>query len=317
MKVVINQLVIVLMVVGGVTFTSANAALLEDENTVWKSGYQYVKFAPINSDGFGKNDHPVELDRSAVAEVLKAMEFRSEDFFATDDDLEPVFSVAQAQRLGDILSSALRKAKPDQDIVFVIEKSVSKLVFLQDQVLTSGRAFYKDGELNIIIGQYERTRNKEFERVYDSSGQLSPYSLDHGTRSSSLGNVDKSLVNIAGISNKVIDNEPRQDWFVIDVDKAYAAVQQRERQAEQGDGGMNSKAAREMRLEAARMKKQQRELKLEMARMREQMKSNNGGGSSGGETPEERLKTLDKLLEEGLISEEEYQSKREQILSDL
>ncbi len=316
MKVIINQLVIVLMVIGGMTFTSANAALLEDENAIWKSGYQYVKFAPINSDGYGKNDHPVELDRSAVAAVLKALEFRSDDFFATDDDLEPVFSVAQAQRLGDVLSSALRKAKPEQDLIFAIEKSVSKLIFLQDQALTSGRAFYKDGKLNIIIGDYERTRNKEFERVYDSSGQLSPYNLAHGSRSSSLGNVKQSLVNMAGVSNKVVDNEPRQDWFVIDIQKAYAAVQQ-QRQAEQGSDGANAEATREMRLEAARMKKQQRELKLEMARMREQMKSNDGGGSSGGETPEERLKTLDKLLEQGLISKEEYQSKREQILKDL
>ena len=316
MKILNNQFFIVVTLLMACLAPGAGAALLEDENTVWQSGYQYVKYAPISSQGYGQNDHPVELDRSAVAAVLKALEFRSEDFFATDDEREPVLSVAQAQRLADTISSALRDAQPDQDIVFVIEKSVSKLIFLQDQVLTSGRAFFKDGQLNIIIGQYERTRNKEFERVYDSSGQLSPYSLDHGSRASSLGNVEKSLINMAGISNKMIDNEPRQDWFVIDIQQAYAAVQQRQRQAGQGDG--DGQMSREMRLEAARMKRQQRDLKLEMARMRQQMKSMNGnGGSAGGKTPEQRLKALDKLKEQGLITDEEYQAKRKEILNNL
>ncbi|MDZ7736952.1 MAG: SHOCT domain-containing protein [Gammaproteobacteria bacterium] len=77
-----------------------------------------------------------------------------------------------------------------------------------------------------------------------------------------------------------------------------------------------------MRLEAARMKKEQRELKLEMARMREQMKSlgEGGGGeagAAGGKTVEERMATLDKLREEGLISDEEYAAKREEILGDI
>ncbi len=296
---------------------AAAAAIFEDENVIWQSGAnQYIKYQELDTTEFGDNDHPVELDPRQIATALEALEFRSDDFFATDDDLEPVLSVNQAQRLARHLAAGLRNAEPGQDIVFAVEKSVSKLLFLQDQVVTAGRAFYKDGKLNIIIGDYDKPRHKEFERVYDSSGTISPYFFNHGRRSSSSGSLDRNLVNAAGVSNKGTNEELRKDWFVIDVQQAAAAAEQRRRQAEGGQDGVDSQAARQMRLEAAKMKKEQRELKLEMARMREQMKSGNSG-SGGGKTVEERLSNLEELYEQDMISEEEYEAKRKEILGDI
>jgi len=317
MKSPFNQLVVFTILMLSILSSAVTAAMLDDENVIWKSGYQYLRYQPLDSENFGRNDHPVDLNPEMIATVLKGLEFRAEDsLFATDDDREPVFALTEASRLGEMLARGLRNARPDQDIVFVLQKSVSKLILLEDQVMTSGRAFYKDGKLNIIIGEYERTRNKEFERVYDSSGQVSPYKLSHGFRSKSMGRVKQNVVNIAGVSNKILNNDLRQDWFVIDVQEAFAALQQ-QRQAKESGNGIDTEAARQMRLEAARMKKEQRELKLEMARMREQMKSMNGSGSAGGKTVEERMATLDKLRDEGLISDEEYAAKREEILGDI
>lgn len=315
-KISFNHSVTVILA-GLLGFLAAPAAVAAKDELLWKSGpVQYIGYAEQDTARQGANDHPAELDPRQIAAALEALQFRSEDFFATDDELEPVFSLAQARRLAEQLARGLKRAEPDQDIIFALEKNVTKLLVLTDQVIVSGRAFFKDGKLNIIIGDYDKYRNDELERVYDSSGQVVPYFFNHGSRTDSSGNVKGNLANIPGIDNKVVNNNPRQDWFVIDVRQAATAVAEQRREAEQG-GGPDSAATRQMRLEAARMKKEQRELKLEMARMREQMKSMNGSGSADGKTVEERMATLDKLRDEGLISEEEYAAKREEILGDI
>jgi len=310
---------IILLLAGLLAVSGPVAAAVGDGDYLWKSGRnQYIKYAELDTDQYGPNDHPAQLNPRQIVTALEALQFRSEDFFATDDDLKPVFSVSEARRLGEHLARGLREARPDQDITFVVAKSVPQLMFFTDTALTSGRAFYKDGRLNIIIGKYEMTINEEFERVYDSSGQVSPYTFTHGSRTGRSGDIRQNLANVAGIENKVVNNDPRQDWFVIDVPTAAAAVARQKQEAQRGGGGgVDSEEARQMRLEAARMKKEQRELKLEMARMREQMKSLNNGGSAGGETVEERLATLERLHDEGLVTDEEYEAKRREILGDI
>ncbi len=310
-----NQLVNVFLVVWlllSAAGTATAAPLLSSDDVIWKSGpNQYFRYASLDDSDFGQNDHPVTLDPKRIALAIQALKFRSDDFFASEDDLKPVFSVQQSQRLGQELARGLKNAKPEQDILFVLQKSVSKLIFLEDKAYVAGRAFYKEGQLNIIVGAYDVFTNDAYEQLYDSSGQLSPYTLNHGRRSESSAKLASNLVNMDGVQNKVIDNNVRQDWFVIDVDKAVAALERQRNQAERGSDG---EVSRQMRLEAARMQKEQRELKLEMARMRKEMREGNGGGS---QTVEERLSALEKLYNQELISKEEYETKRQEILGDI
>ncbi|MCS3902580.1 hypothetical protein J2T55_000584 [Methylohalomonas lacus] len=316
MKTITNHLVTVLFLSALMVSGNAAAALFggDDGSVLWKSGNNlYIKYAKQDSDNFGSNDHPVELDPQNIVTVLEELRFQAKKsgLFSSGKE-ERVFSVTQARRLAEYLAIGLKEAEPNQDIIFTLQKEVSQLLILTDHVFVSGRAFYKDGRLNIIIGDYNRFKNQEYERVYDSSGQLGgAYNFNHGRRSSSANNVPGAVVNMAGIQNKVVNNNPRQDWFVLDIDQAASAIAQQKGERGKEEGGMS----REMRLEAARMQKEQRELKLEMARMREQMK--NSGGDNGGKSPEERLETLEKLYEQEMISKEEYETKREQILSDI
>ncbi len=316
MKTITNHLII-LFFLGALTVpTGVSAALFGgDENVIWQSGSsQFIKYSKQDSSDFGGNDHPVELDPRNIATVLESLRFqvKKSGLFSSGDEEKPVFSITQARRLAENLAKGLREAGPEQDITFVLLKEVSQLIVLTDHVFVTGRAFYKDGRLNIIIGDYDRFKNEEYERVYDSSGQLAgAYNFNFGFRSSASTNVPGNVVNMDGIQNKVINNDVRQDWIVLDIDQAARAIAQQKGQRNKEEGGMS----REMRLEAARMQKEQRELKLEMARMREQMK--NSGGGSDGKSVEERLETLEKLYDEDMISQEEYETKREQILSDI
>ena len=67
-------------------------------------------------------------------------------------------------------------------------------------------------------------------------------------------------------------------------------------------------------LEKAKLAKERREMRLEMARIRQEMKKNKNTGST---SIEERLENLSTLKQKGLISDEEYEKKRIEILNDI
>ena len=66
--------------------------------------------------------------------------------------------------------------------------------------------------------------------------------------------------------------------------------------------------------EAAKLAKERREMRLEMARLRKEMESNN---KSSQESVEDRLKKLKELMDKDLISKEEYDKRRVEILNEI
>ena len=71
-----------------------------------------------------------------------------------------------------------------------------------------------------------------------------------------------------------------------------------------------------MKIEAAKLAKQRREMRAEMARMRKEVQ-NISKESSSTKSIEERMITLDELLAKKLITQEEYDKKRQEILGDI
>ena len=51
--------------------------------------------------------------------------------------------------------------------------------------------------------------------------------------------------------------------------------------------------------------------------MRKEMKEINPGAGSSSKTPEERISTLDQLLAKNLITQEEYDVRRKEILNEI
>ena len=66
--------------------------------------------------------------------------------------------------------------------------------------------------------------------------------------------------------------------------------------------------------EAAKLAKERREMRLEMARLRKEMESDN---KSSQESVEDRLKKLKELMDKELISKEEYDKRRAEILNEI
>ena len=78
-----------------------------------------------------------------------------------------------------------------------------------------------------------------------------------------------------------------------------------------------SRDDRQIQIEAAKLARERRQMRAEMARMRKEMKNINSGAGSSSKTPEERITTLDQLLTKELITQEEYDIRREEILNDI
>src|SRR5581483_4646038 len=125
---------------------------------------------------------------------------------------------------------------------------------------------------------------------------------------SDAGKMDDPIAITEGLEFKTYDNKLRPDWLVLDVNKMVAAAEK-----------IKNKLPPALEKEQARAQAEAAKANLERRQMREeldQMRAN-GGSASGGESIEDRLATLDKMKKKGLITEEEYATRRKQLLDQI
>jgi len=284
------------------------------DDVIWKSGlYQVFKYEKQDSSKFGKNNHPVELDEKQIATALKALEFTEKKMFLSET-IKSVFTISQLNLLGKQLANGLKNAKPDQDITFVLVGTNPKLILLKQKYFITGRAFYKDGKLNMILGEYNLVRNNALEQLVDPGGQTGvSYDFNFGKRSKQSNKFKGTVITVPGFENMKTAKKFRHDWFMLDVElaaKTYLAKIEALRNP-------TSRGERQIQVEAAKLARERREMRAEMARMRKEMKEINSGAGTSSKTPEERIVTLDQLLTKELITQEEYDIRRKEILNDI
>lgn len=296
----------------GLAFFTVAVVSHADEEDLYKSGLNaYIRLAEQDS-GAVPNQHPATLDGPAIGDALSIIQVWEKNWFKPNE-AQKVFSTEQARLLGQYISLGLSKATPGQDIIFALARSDKGfLSVMRELSYTSGRAFFANGKLNMIIGEYRRLPDKFQERANASSGiaETRIY-LAHGKRTKP-SDFTMAVVTGEGIDTHTVGGGKRRDWFEIDIKQAAASLAARVAQEKQAAGGADSEA---MRQEAARLAQERREMRLEMARMRRDMEQ--GSGTPSAEPAEQRLKTLEELQKKGMISDEEYARKREEILKDI
>ena len=283
------------------------------ENILWESGKNlYIQLDEqdkFRSGNTPPNDHPVTLDGKQITDALKLIIlWEKEGIFGEAGSIK-VFSDSQANLLGNYLSQGLTKAKPDQDITFVLASLTGRL--FKERVYASGRAFYHDNRLHIILGVHNRHTDKGAEAVAGGTGVSEmQYYFDVGSRAKS-SDFKGNIITGDGIEAYTQGNKRRRDWIVIDVPVAAAAyIAQTEKK--ENPAGADAEA---IRLEAAKLAKERRDMRAEMAKMRKEM--NESMDNREELTIEERLAELDELHEKNLISDAEYEQKRKEILDDI
>lgn len=323
--------------------TVGPASHARDPNVFYKDGaYSTFTLADQDTDRYGLNEHPVELSPDDLKPILQAITVRADGLFS-NNELETLFSPQQATLLAGQIAKGLQLAQPDQDVTFVMQRRSRRLVLLSGLALTSGRVFFADGKLNIIIGELDRQRNREFERLFDTTGAVQPYALSSGTRKRNSGALKGQLLAYEGLSNQVTSKgKVRTDWILIDVPLALDSLEAQPSLATAASNGAAPATAPAPSSgmtseEAAALQAEQDAMRAEMSRMREQLETAPSPSASSapaavpaaaaaapsaplrvpGTNIEDRLRLLIDLYQQGLITEAEYNDKRRQILSEL
>jgi hypothetical protein len=291
----------------------------DDTNAVdiFEGGDQYVKLVDADKDDATRpNEHPIQMRAEDIRTVLEALVFeKSGGLFDESVVQVPLFVPSEVALLTAKLPEALASAEPTQDVIFVVDGR-HQGPMAKERMAVAGRVFYLDGKLNMILGDVHKRFIAEGKARQMAMAANCGDCVEHvitpkerfvvGSRKR-VATLELPWVPVQGVDSvRASDGQRRGDWLEMDVRKVVAVIQRQERE----------KAVPEsVRREAQELSMERRRMREEMARMRKEMQAINQAPTE--KSLEERLVTLDDLKARGLLTEEEYQAKRREILDDI
>lgn len=294
------------------------------------------------------NQHPINIAQDQLYNALSQITIKPED----NGDYLPLFTEFELGVLSKNVAAALAEAGPTQDVTFAVigwHKGAG-LFSLSTEQLTTGRVFYQNGQVNLILG--EAHRPVQMGDNYATSGVGADRRLDPfvpGMR----GFTQRHKWKLAALPKSGVYSAPggaRNDWLVFSA-QALAAPPP----PAPGRPGAPS-AAEQARYDA--LNKQVQQLQQQLQQLQQSrgvapaatypaqpaapgypapyppqpaypgypgyqppaypappQAQVPGESPSGGTSVQQRLLVLDDLKNKGLISDEEYQERRNHILS--
>lgn len=291
---------------GRTVYVSGEQTPKEDiVSTLWDAGERgYVRIVRMEDAAQGLNDHPVNLTPGQIRDVLGELRVANgkqvgdvlgQLISKKEKDSVPVFTEDQLDRIAEPLAAALAQAGPRQEVTFAVagEEGLLQGVF-QSPVLTTGRVFYKNGQLNVIFGL---VHNKYRDQLR-ATGVLRAYTP--GSRARQL--TDRTILPDEAMQYA---SGERQDWIQVS-SRAWSTPAGQVATAEVQPGptpGIQPsppETAAQPEIAAPPPRSEPDEYSGDFYR-----------------TIEMRLKRLIRLREQGLITEQEYQQRRRAIISEL
>jgi hypothetical protein len=289
---------------GGCSAFNSGGVAAGSGSEVWKLGDQFVRLAPQDGEAPTlPNDQPAALTPEELRHMLGALEVKFPD---KKEDV-PVFSELELKILGKAISTGLAEAGPHQDVTFAIV-GMHPGSFTLERRLTTGRVFVRNGKLNLIFGNLQSVFDENQDR------RLHPFQV--GSRHSTTPPPWR-IKKMPGVAYFVQGKTPRPNWLLLDPSRKEWPV------AELGNQKKVSsalKAAEDTRAETEALKAQQKKLQEEVLGIQKDLAE--GRKAEAAPMKDQgniraRLKLLKQLRQENLITEKEYQEKKQQILNEL
>lgn len=131
-----------------------------DIRQLWQSRDQFVALEKLEGN-VAVNNHPTEISAEKLATILSSIMVKTPD----SKTEEKLFTEQSVEVLAPEMSQAFKKANQNQDVVFaIIGLHKSLFGFAKSPKVTTGRAFYKDGRLNVIFGFAQQDFNEREDR---------------------------------------------------------------------------------------------------------------------------------------------------------
>jgi hypothetical protein len=281
-----------LICAGTLAAAAQPAAAAREHPFVWEGPRdQWVRLEPRDDPGAPANAHPARLEAGAIASVLASV------WIGAGDTAEPVFTPEEAQLFGVQIAAALALASADEDVLFRTagtRKSAAGRL-LKGIRVNSGRVFVTEGKLNLILGQvHGEYRKKNVYGQWDEDfSVLRPALRTGGTAHEWQLAVSPGVEFQRSSSGAVHD-----DWLVFGTEQIAALSTPPAAAANAGAPANPPRAIAEVPPPSP--------------------------GAPSAAAPlspeadmERRLRTLKDLHDKGLITEEAYRAKVEEILSVL
>ena len=290
-------------------------------NDVWKSGADYVAISENRSAN--KNDHPVNIDASDLYQIFNNIRVKKEDaslfdlkiFDSKDDYSSEIFTRGELISLSKSISQALSRASDQQDVVFSITGPHEKTLGKSD-LTTTGRVFYVQGKLNIIIGKFRVNLAQKYRRQGGYSDvsetidkkKLEQFRLDVGGRKKSLKPDFSFLTDDYQETFLSPSGKVRGDWLLIDVEQALIAYSKPNEAVTTGHSQTS-----------VNKDYQQLESKIEQLERKVESKESNTFKAVGpsSQSLEMRLEKLKSLHAKGLIDDDSYKLKVQSLLDEI
>jgi hypothetical protein len=267
--------------------------------TLWKSGEQYVAIEKQDRPSgitVKANEHVTEISVDRLRAALASIDLR----LLSSDRSIALFNEEELRILSEYIAEGLALAGPDEDVTFaIIGHYVEVLGFLKKRMVTGGRVFFQDGQINIILGDVHRLLGETMGVPEDR--RLHPFMI--GSRSSTVGIHEGMLLPKQGGE---IFAKMREDWVLFPI-KAPETSPPPQETATPAPGTK----------EAAPAPGQDSGAPAPAIRTSTPAGYSEKPAPAFKKSVEERLLILNELRNKKLINEEEYRVKRLDILNDL
>ena len=187
--------------------------------SLWTGDDEWVRIEPQDKAATVPNDQPVSLDGATVARSLSALRIRIVDPDTGTEVQHTAFTADEVGRIASYVTSGLAKAGPRQDVTFSTIGSHSRGVgsSIKDPTVNAGRIFYQGGKLNVIFGELQSNYRKK--NIYGQREDFTP--RRQGTREKA-SKQKVALTLVPGVALQSTPGGVRDDWVTIDLAVAGA-----------------------------------------------------------------------------------------------
>jgi len=273
------SMAIVLAACGTSTVKSGNAYSNESQvvSYQYRPAYGFVRIERIESSA-PENAHPFNISPAALRQILVPLKVKGTISVLP----EPIFTDAELEEITTHLTTALAKAGPKEDVTFAVtgEHGIIAGGKYSPKKVTTGRIFVRDGKLNVIFGII----HGPYEPKQWSDGFEKPFTP--GARAGRIEYVWTILPEGARLADK------RADWVIFDAAGIQATT------AAPASAPVPASAPAVQR-------------------------SGNAAAPAATDSDgryreiESKLNVLNRLKQNGLITEEEYRERRRVILQGI